>query len=265
MKFILKAGIACAAITVAASGATAADFGAYHSGGSIKDTFAPAPMRAAPGNCYFRGDVGYSGSTDPEVEWLTATTNDVSVLDFEDAWFAEGGLGCGSGSRGFRGEVVFGIHGEREFEGEPGVVGIPDPMFFNVQSYTAMFNVYKDLGNFNGVTPYLGAGLGIAYNRIDEVYFTGNPFLVNTIEGEDTLSFAWSLMAGLGYQVTDNLILDVGYRFLDLGKAQSGRVDSALFANPRVFVDDLLSHEVKVGFRYHFGQSDCCSGFAPYK
>ena len=162
---------------------------------------------------------------------------------------------------GFASEVMFGIHGERNFEGEPGQVGpiVIDPMHFNVQSYTAMSNVYKDLGNFNGVTPCLGAGIGVAYNQIYEVYFTDNPALVNRIEGEDTLSFAWSLMAGMGYQVTDNLILDIGFRFLDMGKAQSGRVDSALFVNPRVYVDDLHSHEVKVGFRYHFGSSDCCS------
>ena len=84
MKFILKTGIACAALTVAASGANAADFGAYHTGGSIKDTYAPASMRAAPGNCYLGGDVGYSGSTDPDVNWRTNTTDDVAVLDFEN-------------------------------------------------------------------------------------------------------------------------------------------------------------------------------------
>lgn len=264
MKSILKAATAFAALTVAATGASAADFGSYHTGGSIKDTYAPAPMRAAPGNCYFRGDTGYSASSDPEVEWFTAGGDDVRTLDFEGTWFAEGGIGCGTGSRGFRGEIVFGVHGERKFDGEPPAAPPADPMHWNLQSYTAMFNIYKDLGNFNGAVPYLGAGIGMSYNRLDEVYFTQNPLLVNRIEGDDDLSFAWSLMAGVGYQVTDRLILDIGYRFMDMGKAQSGRVDDIGIVNPRVYIDDLHAHEVKVGFRYHFGSSDCCA-MTPFK
>lgn len=266
MKFILKASLASAVLAVAATGAVAADFGSYHSGGSIKDNYAPVPVRAAPGNCYFRGDVGYSLSSDPEVEWFTAGGNNVRTLDYENTWLVEGGVGCGSGSRGIRGEFVFGYRGDRKFDGEPPAAPPADPMHFNIKSYTAMFNVYKDIGNFRGMVPYVGAGIGVAYNQLDEVYFTQNPLLVNRIEGDDELSFAWSLMAGVGYQIRDNLILDVGYRYIDLGKAESGRVDSAGFVNPRVYVDDLDAHEFKVGLRYHFGSSDCCGvGYEAYK
>lgn len=280
MKSILKAGVASIVCGVFAGSAGAADLGTYEYGGSIKDAppvFAPAAPMATPGNCYFRGDVGYSVSQDPTAKWTVTDgvtgnflTDNVDTLDFENTWFAEAGVGCGSGSRGFRGELVFGYHGERKFDGEPGPwnpAGPPpldDPMHFNITSYTAMFNVYKDLGVYSGFTPYLGAGIGVAYNKLDEVYFTQNPALVNRIEGDDELSFAWSLMAGVGYQVSNNVILDLGYRYLDMGKAESGRVDSANFVNPRVKVDDLDAHEFKIGFRYHFGSSDCCA-YSPMK
>ena len=35
--------------------------------------------------------------------------------------------------------------------------------------------------------------------------------------------------------------------------------DNAGNWNPRVSIDDLTSHEIKVGLRYNFGASDCCA------
>jgi opacity protein-like surface antigen len=121
-----------------------------------------------------------------------------------------------------------------------------------------MVNVYKDLGHWGGIVPYVGAGVGAAYHKLDDIYFTGNPFLTNRIKGSSDLSFAWALMAGFGYQVSDRAIVDIGYRYIDMGKAESERVDSAGYANPRVKFDDITAHEVKIGLRYHFG-SDCCA------
>jgi opacity protein-like surface antigen len=144
----------------------------------------------------------------------------------------------------------------------PAPTPVDDPLHSSIKSHTLLVNVYKDLGNYRGIVPYIGAGVGVAYNKMSEVYFTGNPLLTNRIEGESKLSLAWNVMAGIGWQVSDRAILDFGYRFMDYGKAQSGRVDSAGFVNPRVFVDDIRAHEFKVGLRYHFGGSDCCAQVA---
>lgn len=262
-----------AAAALLASPAVSADLGTY--GGSIKDEYVSAPAAPHSGPCYFRADVGYSGSADPDVSWpitdaLTGDfiTDHVRNLNFDDGWFGEAGVGCGTGagSRGFRGEITVGYHGERKYDGEPGLwvpvlnqPPVDDPLHTSVTSYTLMLNGYKDFGNFRGFTPYVGAGVGIAYNIIDDVYFTGNPALVNQIAGDRDIAFAWSLMAGVGYQLTPRSIIDVGYRYIDLGKATSERHDTAGFVNPRVVADDLAAHEVKVGLRYHFGQSDCCA------
>ncbi len=270
MHILAKLGAPAALVVltgVLATSAAAADLG--YGGGSVKDQYIP-PMPAV-GNCYVRADVGYSGSADPDVSWPITDagtgefiTDHVRNIDFDDTWFGEGGIGCGSGSRGFRGEVVVGYHGERDYSGEPGLwypAAAPveaDPLHTTITSYTLMVNGYKDLGNFRGFTPYVGAGVGIAYNIVDDVYFTGNPALVNQIHGDSDLALAWSLMAGVGYQISPRTVIDVGYRYLDLGKANSERSDSAGFVNPRVNFDDLVSHEVKVGLRYHFGAGDCC-------
>jgi opacity protein-like surface antigen len=167
---------------------------------------------------------------------------------------------------------VLGYHGNRDLTGDPGnytitranvtTPGGDDPLHTSIKSYTAMLNAYRDLGSFGGFVPYLGAGLGVAYNMMDEVYFTGNPNLTNRIHGKSDLSLAWAVMAGVGYQLTSNTILDVGYRYIDMGKATSERHDNLGFVNPRVMVSDLAAHEVKVGLRYHFGGNDCCAPMA---
>ena len=84
MNVTLKAGLASAALAVAASATSvmAADLGR----GSIKDGYEPAPMahvqRGPAGNCYFRGDVGYSASRNPSAKW--AVTNFDRTYDGAD-------------------------------------------------------------------------------------------------------------------------------------------------------------------------------------
>ena len=212
----------------------------------------------------------------------TFVTDQVANATAENTWLAEGGVGCGwGGSRGVRIEAVLGMHGSKNITGEPGFfsntvtpytvgavvppVPVPyggpvDPLHTSLKSYTLMLNAYKDLGNFGGFVPYVGAGVGAAYHQLSDVYFTGNPNLTNVIHGNNDLSFAWSLMAGVGYQISDRAIIDVGYRYIDLGKISSQRSDSAGFVNPAVRLDDITAHEVKVGLRYSFGGgNECCA------
>jgi len=296
MKLKLMAGAASVAILIAnisVAPAIAADLGRTY-GGSMKDGYiAPMPVitRSAAGPCYVRADVGGSVTRDPSVSWpvynetFTGDANlngviDSNEVDFsfagdaltevsmDNTWLAEFGAGCGSGSRGFRGEIMFGVRGNRDVVGVPAIyngtiIGDPavaptpdpidDPLHTSIKSYTMMLNLYHDVGRFGSFVPYIGAGVGAAYHIVDEVYFTENPNLINRIEGNRDLTFAWSVMAGVGYQISDRAILDFGYKYIDMGKATSGRVDNANFVNPRVSFDDLAAHEFKVGLRYHFG------------
>ena len=266
-----RVSLAAAALAVAACLTTPADAADLYRG-SIKDGPMPTPVRSA-GNCYFRADTGYSWTQAPDVRWTVTDgdpvsptfgqflTDRVTNVAVDDTWLVEAGIGCGSGPRGIRGEFVYGFHGKRNIDGEPGPwnPGTPptaDPLHTAVTTHTLMFNGYYDLGNFSGFVPYVGAGVGFAFNKVDEVYFTGNPFLTNRIFGDERWSLAWSLMAGVGYQITDRITLDVGYRYLDMGKAESGTIDNAGFTNPKVRIDELAAHEVKVGLRFAFGGGD---------
>lgn len=197
----------------------------------------------------------------------TFAGDQIRSASLENTWLAEAGAGCGSGSQGFRGEITFGFRGKQDYDGEPHVylgtllgqpegtvpADVDDPIHTSIQSHTVMVNAFYDFGVIRGFVPYVGAGIGAAYHQVDEVYFTQNPNLTNRIEGNENVSFAWSVMAGLGYQVSDRAILDVGYRYIDMGKAKSGRVDNAGFVNPPLELDNIAAHEIKVGLRYHFG------------
>ena len=182
----------------------------------------------------------------------------------DDTWTGGVGAGCGTGSRGFRYEAMFGYHGQRSIDGmtspySDGVTVASRPIHSSVTSYTGMVNGYFDLGNIRGLVPYVGAGVGLAYHQMDDYSL---PVLGNVpyrVKGDNDLTLAWSLMAGIGYQISDRAILDVGYRYIDLGRAATSRTDNFSFTPSKLSVDDMSAHEIKIGLRYHFGGDSCCS------
>jgi len=100
----------------------------------------------------------------------------------------------------------------------------------DVSSYIGLLNGYADLGSWSGISPFVGAGIGFAYNRLAGLTDIGqaNPGTGATspaggyfANGSKT-SFAWALMAGLDFDVTQNLKMELGYRYLDYGSVRSG-------------------------------------------
>ncbi len=254
-----RIGLAAATLAAGALLAAPASAGDLYRPGSVKD--GPVMMSAA-GPCYFRGDVGYSWSTDPTAKFTQTDGGGLFVTEsangtMDNTWLVGAGLGCGSGPRGIRGELMFDWRGDRDVSA---TLAAPDggTAHTSVQTSTIMFNAYYDLGKWDRVVPYIGAGVGFAHNKTDDVTFTNSAF-TNRIEGDEKWSLAWSLMAGLGWQISERAVLDVGYRYIDVGSARSGTIDNLGLANPPLRLDDLTAHEFKVGLRYHFG-----GGAAPY-
>lgn len=246
MELARKAMVAAFVVVGAFSGSAAvkaADLG----GGSLKDKGWPAGQSAV-GPCYLRADLGHAWSQGPDSQFAGNFDPGMGAQALKDVWFAEAGVGCGSGSRGLRGDVTFGIRESADFRGDYTAPGpVAGELRADVTTYTTMFNGYYDFGNMNGVVPYIGAGVGFAYHHMGDV--TSN-LVPGALPGDDKVSFAWALMAGFGYQLTDRAILDVGYRYIDLGSAQSSS-----FGGARLEVDDMRAHEIKIGLRYHLGSS----------
>ena len=68
-----------------------------------------------------------------------------------------------------------------------------------------------------------------------------------------TASLAWAAMAGLSYDITPNLKVDVGYRYLDMGKADSATIRCVGGCRPQEHHHyELASNDIRVGLRWMF-------------
>lgn len=143
----------------------------------------------------------------------------------------------------------------------------------HVSSFVAMVNGYVDLGTWHGFTPFIGAGIGIAHNRLSGL--TDQGFSYNSLNGVGSptggywsdgkkTNVAWALMAGIGYSITPNLKLELGYRYMNLGKIQSGQ--SHCFnatgagggfspCNFTIASQRLDSHDIRFGMRWMLGST----------
>jgi opacity protein-like surface antigen len=146
----------------------------------------------------------------------------------------------------------------------------------NLSSYVFMVNGYVDLGTWYRVTPYVGAGVGLSYNRLfgftDTGYAypgNGNQYPTGGFSSDaGKTNFAWALMTGLTFNVTQNLKLDVGYRYLDYGRFTSG--SSSCLSTAPIGIgtaacgggsgnvvysrNDLASNDFRLGLRWMIGE-----------
>ncbi|MHA1523808.1 MAG: outer membrane protein, partial [Alphaproteobacteria bacterium] len=202
---------------------------------------------------YARIDCSYAFMVKPDMYVSNPETHFVQKnggrITHGDGWACGVGVGHQFGQY-FRADVTL------EYRGPFEVEGIRDPLVggsigqkTDIQSLVTMFNGYVDLGTYGGFTPYLGAGIGVAYNMMDDVLLPQTGF--ETL-GANNFSFAWALMAGTSYDLTDRLALDAGYRYIDYGAARSSTKGSDGSSVPKITVKQLAAHEIRLGLRYAF-------------
>jgi opacity protein-like surface antigen len=136
-------------------------------------------------------------------------------------------------------------------------------------AYQIMANAYVDLGTYVGLTPYVGAGIGVTsvnYGDLtNSLYCVPGaavcPTGVNAVtlspvthEGANSWRMTYSAMAGLGYQVSKNVKLDLGYRYSKIAAGDQFYFDAASIAAGATGVQGKDAgfdrHEVRLGFRY---------------
>jgi opacity protein-like surface antigen len=138
------------------------------------------------------------------------------------------------------------------------------------KAYSLMANGYVDLGTYVGITPYIGAGVGVVYDKYASAIgakncvesassVVGNGTTTTTqfncddpagydgqVSSKASYDFAYSLAAGLSYQATKNVSVDLGYEYLSIPSAQYVAYDNGLF-NVHKGVN---FQTVKLGLRY---------------
>jgi opacity protein-like surface antigen len=243
----LKTVAAAALLAATASQALAAD---------LDDLLPPAPvLEDAPETWYLRGHIGAVRPMRPEAGFTAAPlAGDLAREGIADAAVAGLGIGYRFGPM-LRTDLTLDHRFEARFQGvatAPVFAGGTLHDRARIQSSTLMWNAYADLGTWNGLTPYLGAGLGLARTVVSHhVRVTEDNTGQSSSErlsGRSEYGFAWALMAGFGYEILPGLTVDLGYRFLSLGdvKTRSFGFGSGLA------LESLSAHEVRLGLRYMF-------------
>lgn len=240
-------GVLKAALLVAMAGAVstaearAADMPLYDTPG-VAYPEAEQPLQFGTG-WYLRGDGAYAEGDRPA--FRAATTS------FDRNATASGyafGLGAGYKFNSFmRVDMTSDYLDPFDYAGQVGCgTGCTVTAKDHVWRWDSLVNGYIDLGTWYGVTPYIGAGAGVGATRRDTEQSTSSTGVadVRTRASRNGYEFAWAAMAGFSYAFTQNAMVDIGYRYLDLGR-------TSIQLNPVAATQkDITEHQVRVGLRY---------------
>jgi opacity protein-like surface antigen len=199
-----------------------------------------APVSWLSSGWYLRGDLAYHFGTMGNAESAPPFAN---PSDNRIGNAVAAGIGAGIKTSWARTDFTLDYISAMKYTGS---VAAPDDTSAKIQATTLLFNGYFDLGTWYRLTPYVGGGIGTAYARVTDYQSTGAPpFTGNVNHNQWTL--AWAGMAGVGWQVAPNLLLDIGYRYINIGDVKTGSdaFGAMTFRN-------VAGHEVRVGLRWSF-------------
>ncbi|HEY3916869.1 MAG TPA: OmpA family protein [Stellaceae bacterium] len=230
-------------------------------------SFAQSAMSWVPYGVYVRGDLGAAFGTDAKFK-DTAPTSPSSFLGtttlnstVDTSVIFGGGIGYRFNPM-FRSDFTLDYIPSHNVKGHDSLAPTVTNSG-NVSSLVGMLNGYLDLNGFaptlfGPFQPYLQAGVGFANNDLSRtnISLAAGPFVAaGSYSGNTDTDFAWGAGAGVGYPVTPNLTLDLGYKYLDLGEMRSGTSFTAAgFTVPVTQIKaDLHVHTVMIGLRWAFG------------
>lgn len=236
--------MALAASSVLMMGATAQAADLY--------TPAPAPMPDYTGGWYFSGFGG--------ANWLDDTSFDIGspdvpapVANAYDTGYVVGGaigydMGPAMGPFGLRLEAELSYR-DNEVKSHTVVntgASLAGP-FGSTSALAGMGNVLFDFNTGSPFTFYGGGGLGVAKIEFDN--HGASSILINNgrvLDDSDTV-FAWQAIAGMGYEIAPNMVLDVQYRYFN-----ASDVSLTPIGSPYSSSTDYESHAVVGGIRFKF-------------
>ncbi len=220
---------------------------------------------------YIRGDLGVGRYSDMNGSGdVDGTSFAISGLDFDSVFSAGFGFG-----RYITPHIRLGLdldyrHNTNSTFDVGTPAGLPQlenfgtvPLEFN--STSIMVNAVYDFAPNRRFSPYLGGGIGWAFHQInlDASTFT-NDFDADTVIETGTVnttkssssSFSANLVTGVSVNIRQGLYLDVGYKLSYLGNASMDYdyshvdVDAGATKSSSIELDEILTHEFKIGLRY---------------
>lgn len=243
---------------------------------------APSLASAQDSGVYIKGQLGYGVISDSEIvaERTINPFDQTLVGDVAGEGNLAAALGVGYDfGNNWRLEAL----GTRLYN-DLGAIGGQPNTFAKVTTTSMMANVLYDFDDFGRWEPYVGAGIGVVEGSFSmastdflndtNTVLVQNPACITAtalptsarscIVDDDDTNFAWNLIAGFGYNITDNLTWDTNYTYTDMGTFDlTGSIVTVPVAAPgtqvvsnlRSDLEDVSSHAVMTGFRYRFGKA----------
>jgi opacity protein-like surface antigen len=226
---------------------------------------------------YLRGNVGMTNQQVKSLDLVpfpAAFANDklsTPFLSFDSSPFFGMGVGY-QFNQWLRADVTGEYRSKAHFHGQivdkAGGITLPDDFTASKSEWLFLANAYVDLGTWWCVTPFVGAGIGTSRNSIHNFMdfgatmsgTGGTPIISTTYFADATKwNFAWALYAGLAYQVTPGFTVEFAYRYVDLGKATTGRpraFDGTVIPTSPFVFNGLTSNDFMLGLRWRLGEPD---------
>jgi opacity protein-like surface antigen len=232
-----------------------------------------APPAQDFGGWYLRGDIGMTNTSGNLFSENFDLPSTLSVQHLGQGFTGGMSYGVGVGyqfNNWFRADITGEYRSKVSFGGTDfaqiaGLGPISDVYSGDVSSWVGLVNAYADLGTWWCLTPFVGAGVGVARNTttgLEDLGTIPSPGVgsVNSASffanGASKTSLAWALYAGVAYKVTNNFTIELAYRYLNLGSAVTGTGSSFDGTNagaPPFQFNNLTSQDVKIGVRW-----TCC-------
>jgi opacity protein-like surface antigen len=235
--------------------------------------YQPPAVVAEQSGWYLRGDVGVGVQTFSTFDLQPASTLPstwaVDQTDIQDTTILGFGLGYYVNSwlrfdvtGEYRTAAAFkalGSYTPGTLCGGPAGGTCFDDYEGNFSAAVFMANAYLDLGTWWCLTPYIGGGVGGAYDRISGVQDVGylpvgSPGFGYTYSDESKWNLAWNVQAGLTYNVSDNLKIDFSYRYLSMGTPESANIfcqNTGTTGACNYFnLKDMTSQDFRIGVRW---------------
>lgn len=270
LKKMLIAGVAGLTVTASVSSVFAADIVDIPEPIIPEVVVAPSPV----GGWYLRGDIGYAGAKFKGANYSTIDSNcgtcgggsptfGENSLDgkLKGSFLLGGGVGY-QVTDYFRTDLTVDYLTRAKFSGSTSGVCTAGGQYVDcvsndtakMSALSILANAYVDLANFNGFTPYVGAGIGgtrIKWGDLSNTIAPGFDQSGSTVHsGSASWRFTWALMAGVSYDLTQNLKLDAGYRYR---RIESGEMFGGTKDLGRGFDKSFDIHDARIGLRYQFG------------
>lgn len=197
----------------------------------------PAVVIAADGP-YISGHIGASWLSNADFDGSDPGIRLSSEVEFDTGLHL--GAACGYDFGEFRVEGEFGYQ-SHEFKKMTDIElnGIPlgdVDADGDIDAFLFLINGFYDIDTGTKLTPYLGGGIGFAALEIKDLFVAG------IIRGDkDDTVFAYQLVGGIAYEITEQFAADLSYRFIATSDPDFGSIES-----------EYKSHNIVAAIRFSF-------------